>query len=240
MKRDITGKKFGMLTAIQPTKDRQCGSVIWEFECECGWRVNKSLRNIMYLDHNSRPITCGCIYSTMKKYNYMIGKTYGKLLVKSIEYDSNLKQSMCICKCECGKEKRVSPYSIDHGLRSCSHACRPTRPTLPYGLANARAIYNIKKKGSLKHNIPFKLTFDQFLKLSTDVCVVCGSNPHIEWASAVHKGNNGAFKHNKVACIDLSTGYISGNIVTVCLEHSFEIRNLHARGIMPILDGVYI
>lgn len=33
---DITGKRFGRLVAIEPTKERKCGRVVWKCKCDCG------------------------------------------------------------------------------------------------------------------------------------------------------------------------------------------------------------
>jgi hypothetical protein len=41
MRLNITGKKFGNVTAIQPTADRYLdGSVIWRCRCSCGRTFN--------------------------------------------------------------------------------------------------------------------------------------------------------------------------------------------------------
>lgn len=34
--KDLTNKKFGMLTAIRPLEDRDYGCVVWECKCDCG------------------------------------------------------------------------------------------------------------------------------------------------------------------------------------------------------------
>ena len=54
---DITGQKFGMLTAMYPSKryDRS-GSVIWRCRCDCGNEVDVSYNALTYTNHKS----CGC------------------------------------------------------------------------------------------------------------------------------------------------------------------------------------
>lgn len=34
--KDITGQKFGSLTAIKPVRLSNQGTVVWEFSCVCG------------------------------------------------------------------------------------------------------------------------------------------------------------------------------------------------------------
>lgn len=54
---DITGNKYGKLTAIKPTNKRKGSNTVWECQCECG--------NIYYTDINSlnsgKTSSCGCL-----------------------------------------------------------------------------------------------------------------------------------------------------------------------------------
>jgi len=55
--KDLTGQRFGRLTALGPTTKRASGKVVWECRCDCG--------NITYV--NSRDLirgntrSCGCL-----------------------------------------------------------------------------------------------------------------------------------------------------------------------------------
>ena len=54
---DITGKKFGRLTALYPVKRTdKGGSMIWHCQCECGNEVEVSYNSLMYANQKS----CGC------------------------------------------------------------------------------------------------------------------------------------------------------------------------------------
>ena len=54
---DLTGKRFGKLVALHPTKNRDtAGSVMWECHCDCG--KNKLIRSNSLLSNNST--SCGC------------------------------------------------------------------------------------------------------------------------------------------------------------------------------------
>lgn len=56
MKKDITGQKFGKLTAIEETNERKHGCIVWKCQCDCG--------NVCYVRSDmlrSKEITsCGC------------------------------------------------------------------------------------------------------------------------------------------------------------------------------------
>ena len=59
---DITGRRFGRLTAQYSTKKRDTkGFVIWHCRCDCGNEINVSYNNLMYCGQQS----CGC----KKKHN---------------------------------------------------------------------------------------------------------------------------------------------------------------------------
>ena len=61
---DITGKRFGRLVAIEPTKERKNKLVVWKCECDCG--------NICYATSNTlingNKKSCNCLRrQTMSK-----------------------------------------------------------------------------------------------------------------------------------------------------------------------------
>lgn len=57
MAKNISGQKFGLLTAIRPTNERSGNSVIWEFKCDCG----NILKINNYYVKRGRITNCGCI-----------------------------------------------------------------------------------------------------------------------------------------------------------------------------------
>lgn len=61
---DITGQRYGRLTAIRPTADHDAaGSIIWECECECGTKVNYSVNRLS----RGNTLSCGCLYRESRK-----------------------------------------------------------------------------------------------------------------------------------------------------------------------------
>lgn len=65
-KKDITGQKFGRLTAVRPTNIRNNGYIIWECKCECGKKeVYVNLHNLTRGD----TLSCGCLNSEIAKGN---------------------------------------------------------------------------------------------------------------------------------------------------------------------------
>ena len=54
---DLTGKRFGRLVVIEPTKKRQNGGVVWKCKCDCG---NIHYAPTRFLNSNEIK-SCGCL-----------------------------------------------------------------------------------------------------------------------------------------------------------------------------------
>lgn len=55
--KDITGQKFGRLTAIKFVERKHKGETRWLFLCNCGKKIIKSSSSVNYGDIQS----CGCL-----------------------------------------------------------------------------------------------------------------------------------------------------------------------------------
>ena len=61
---DITGESYDRLTALHPTEERDDnGSVVWEFQCECGNITKMSV----YRFRKGKVHSCGCLYNESRK-----------------------------------------------------------------------------------------------------------------------------------------------------------------------------
>lgn len=54
--RDITGQKFGRLTALRPTEERKNGQVVWLCKCDCGRTSRVRVRALT----TGTTQSCGC------------------------------------------------------------------------------------------------------------------------------------------------------------------------------------
>jgi len=56
--KDVSGKRFSMLTALYPTKERsRNGSVIWHCRCDCGGETDTALDRLRF----GSVVSCGCM-----------------------------------------------------------------------------------------------------------------------------------------------------------------------------------
>ena len=111
---DISGQKFGKLTAIKEVEDDEKGLSQWLFSCECG---TKLILGKYSVSHPNNPRTnCGkCVSHTNKgtgrRYRDITGQRFGKLLaIKRLESVNEI--SKWFCKCDCGNEIEVFLSSL--------------------------------------------------------------------------------------------------------------------------------
>lgn len=112
--KDITGQRFGKLTAVRPTKERSSrGSTIWICKCDCGKETKVELRQLTMGFRKS----CGCLRHPPRK--DFIGKRFGKLTVTGYAGKSGgMHRWQCLC--DCGKETIVGQTLLQNGrTRSC-------------------------------------------------------------------------------------------------------------------------
>lgn len=59
-RKDVTGQKFGKLTAVRPSRPDENGRWYWIFNCECGNSVERKLSHIMKGKSLGSVSHCGC------------------------------------------------------------------------------------------------------------------------------------------------------------------------------------
>ena len=120
--KDLTGKRFGFLTAIRPTNERSCSSVKWECKCDCG-NTKIVASNALV---SGRTISCGCYQKSGAPYlgknqKDLSGMRFGRLTVlNKTEYKAKDGCIMWKCVCDCGKTVNVRSHNlISGGTKSC-------------------------------------------------------------------------------------------------------------------------
>lgn len=125
---DISGQKFGELTAIEPTDKRVDGKIVWRCVCSCGKDVFATARDL----RSGNTKSCGC--SRVKN---LVGQRFGRLVVLSRAPKSYRGSVVWHCRCDCGKETDVPSISLRSGnTKSCgclNHERRPTPSDVAFG-----------------------------------------------------------------------------------------------------------
>ncbi|MCD7862548.1 MAG: transcriptional regulator [Lachnospiraceae bacterium] len=112
--RDVTGERFGMLTARYSTGRKDSGgSYIWHCTCDCGGEIDASLHQLQAGYRKS----CGCLSHTQLQ--DLTGKRFGRLTV--VRYAGKWEgKHRWQCLCDCGQECTVTHYNLlSNKTRSC-------------------------------------------------------------------------------------------------------------------------
>jgi len=116
--KDITGQRFGMLTAIERTGEKRYGCNLWRCKCDCGKET--AVVTSALISGNTR--SCGCLADQGKRSRYrdISGQRFGKLV--AIE-PTELRSGNSIvwkCQCDCGKVSNHSSNALLNGqAKSC-------------------------------------------------------------------------------------------------------------------------
>lgn len=116
--RELSGIRFGRLTAIQPIGNR-CGQILWDCVCDCG-----TSRQIMTSQLTcGKTKSCGCLRKEKAgKLNKkdLFGKKFGRLTVIAENKRSRCGDILWNCSCICGKTANVATRDLISGhTRSC-------------------------------------------------------------------------------------------------------------------------
>lgn len=118
-KKDISGNKYGELTALYPTEQRDFdGNILWFCKCSCG---NTRVASYKSLETGHVKYCPQCQYR--RKAEGHIGEKHGKLVIVSIE--DTIRGSngglCCKAKCDCGNEITLPIGFIlrENGQQSC-------------------------------------------------------------------------------------------------------------------------
>ena len=122
--RDITGQRFGYLTAIRRIDGKT--RTTWLFKCDCGNEIEALLSNVASGKTQSCGKRCG-----LKNHPYdnkpqkgfrgdLTGERFGKLVVIEKMEDKE-GYTQFLCQCDCGNQKIVSGSCLKYGItKSCS------------------------------------------------------------------------------------------------------------------------
>ena len=117
LRTDLTGMRFGKLTALCPTERRADGGcIVWFCSCDCGKTAEVSSRRLQ----RGKVRSCGCLSVPQPK-DY-VGKRFGRLTVLASAGKINPKktENYWRCRCDCGTETVVGQTELQNGdTRSC-------------------------------------------------------------------------------------------------------------------------
>ena len=109
--KDLTGQRFGRLVAIERSDNNKSGEVMWRCKCDCGREIVTFSNSLAH----GKVKTCGC-----SRVRDLTGRRFGRLLAISRVDNQKDRNSLWLCKCDCGNEKNVVSFSLVSGrTKSC-------------------------------------------------------------------------------------------------------------------------
>lgn len=210
--KDETGKRYGRLVVLEYAGSTKNGKATWLCQCDCG---EKATVQGHYL-RSGWTQSCGCLHKEVAaKRNFIdiTGHRYGRLTVIEQRKSGKRGGSRWLCRCDCGETTIVSSHNLRSGTtKSCGCLWRDT-VCLPEGEAAFNQLYNRMKQDRRGHE--FNLTKDQVRVLIEQPCHYCGSLPAQETKIDTY-GYNGGIVYNGLDRMDVTKGYVVGNVVPCC------------------------
>lgn len=124
--RDISGTRFGDVTALTPTAYRKDKSIVWLCRCICGQEIKLSLRQLTRGE---------CTKCRQWKIAQYLGEKIGELTLLSFNANTNKFR----CECSCGSMVDVPKHNIWNGhTKSCGHLKKRDHFTRVNGIVVSR------------------------------------------------------------------------------------------------------
>lgn len=115
---DRTGQRFGKLTVVARDQTASIGNAVWTCKCDCGRNI--AVRSNNLVSGNTK--SCGCLHTTVRGHQFvdLTGIRFGRLVVQEFFGKDNQKQSIWLCRCDCGSTKSIRANFLNRGItQSC-------------------------------------------------------------------------------------------------------------------------
>lgn len=126
--KDITGQKFGRLTALYNTGEKKNGMYIWHCVCECGKEKDVAITALT----SGGTTSCGCARFGVHTKD-ITGQVFGYLTAIAPIEQRDRRHVIWRCRCVCGAEIEVPINRLRQGaVKSCG--CKKRQGSTPEDL----------------------------------------------------------------------------------------------------------
>ena len=115
VRKDLTGERFGRLTALRVLRTEPKSGVIWLCRCDCGGEKEVPASRL------TRGVTksCGCLAREHRRQDIR-GERFGRLVAQEFRYYNAKHQDCWLFLCDCGRETVLPAANVKWGnTRSC-------------------------------------------------------------------------------------------------------------------------
>lgn len=116
--KDLTGQRFGKLSVLGHTDERQDRSVVWSCQCDCGATFKRPSRRLLA----GLTKSCGCLRTDAgrRAIRDVTGKQIGNFTVLSMSKRKRHGRILWLCRCICGKSYEIAAINLHSGhIKSC-------------------------------------------------------------------------------------------------------------------------
>lgn len=155
------------------------------------------------------------------------GTVFGLLTVEQVVKGRKHVAPSAICRCACGRIRRVRPSHLRKGRATACKSCSLKAAWRLRPRTDQRERYLLAKESEYRCNarqrgLAFDLTRQQFRRAFSDACSYCGTGPA-----------------NGIDRIDSAQGYIDGNSTPCCAECNYAKRSLSHDQFLMLVARIY-
>lgn len=119
VQRDLTGQRFGKLTVLERTNEKQDRYYLWRCRCDCGGEILVNTKRL----RRGTVTNCGCVPKTTARRGMiaedLTGRQFGKLTVLSRAENRNGRVAW-VCQCACGRLHTATAHDLkNEHIKSC-------------------------------------------------------------------------------------------------------------------------
>lgn len=129
--KDLTGQRFGRLTALRRLDEKTGTGYAWLCRCDCGNETKVSANAL--LSGGTKSCGCGKIEALRRKARDIRGQRFGRLLALEPLERREAGSVVWRCRCDCGREAEVPYNSLASGnTKSCGCLLRENESPVKY------------------------------------------------------------------------------------------------------------
>lgn len=234
---------FAPSDGINETKNVSVKSVCENTGNERKWMRScpECHRNVSYtteygfrraINRNRPCMSCITTSNNRTKKNY-VGMEFGGLTIINQYYPVRgaLKVDY---KCKCGNVVIGRTFAKVKTQRMCIK-CSTSHNGLKHGKASFNSLYDSYMRNAKRRSLEFKLTEDEFEKLTQQNCVYCGGSPN----GIIRPKSVGAYVYNGIDRRDNTKGYTQENCVPCCKICNFAKHELTIDDFLNHIRKIY-
>lgn len=237
--KDITGRRFGKLTAVEVVERRK-GVTVWRYLCECGQFTDRVAENVHQSVRQGHTPACEKCRTRSTppvvepRRLEIAGQKFGKLTaIQPTGRTNDRRYAIWRFECECGNvvEKvaaTIMTHAANGGHPNCGAA--KCKRIVRGGQGRKQAHWNYRTSAKVR-GLEFTLTDEQMDELFASNCYYCNAEP---------REGQYTFTYNGIDRVDNTKGYTPDNVVACCKTCNNAKKNMSVEEFLNWADRVWM